>query len=47
MAGPARYRCEVGHKAKITLKTDAETLHMEQTYFLESFVKLFFHENSF
>lgn len=47
MVGPARYRCEVDHKAKIILKSDAETLHMEQTYFQESFVKLSFHENSF
>lgn len=47
MAGPARYRWKVNHKAKIILKTDVETLHMEQNYFLESFMELSFHENSF
>lgn len=44
---PARYRWKVDHKAKIILKTDVETLHMEQNYFLESFMELSFHENSF
>ena len=47
MADPAKCRWEVDHKAKIILKSDSETLHMEQNYFLESFVKLSFYENSF
>lgn len=47
MASLARYRCEADHKAKVILKSDAKTLHMEQKCFLESFVKPSFHENSF
>ena len=47
IASLARYRWEVDHKAKIILKGDAETVHIEKNYFLEIFVKLFFHENSF
>ena len=47
LAGPADCRWKVDHKAEVILESDAETLHMEQNYFLESFVKLSFHENSF
>lgn len=47
MADPAKCRWEVVHKAKTILKSDSEALHMEQNYFLESFVKLSFHENNF
>lgn len=47
MADPAKCRWEVDRKAKIILKSDSETLHMEQNYFLKSFVKLSFYENSF